>query len=216
MTGSLLQQGLARHYSGEQLRRLATVRVGIAGAGGLGSNCAMLLARNGVRHLVIVDFDQVEPSNLNRQCYFAADVGRAKVAALGRHLHSLDPDLDLSLVEARLEPSSLASIFAGCGIVVEALDSPKAKAMLCNHFARPDSGVFLACASGLGGFGGPPMGMRRLGPNMVCVGDFVTEADNHNPPLGPRVMQAAAMQADAVLGHILSDSGAAKKAGGIP
>ena len=49
--------------------------VGIAGAGGLGSNVAVALARAGVGRLVIADFDRIEPSNLNRQQYFVDQVG---------------------------------------------------------------------------------------------------------------------------------------------
>jgi len=45
--------------------------VGIAGAGGLGSNCAMHLVRAGIKNLVIADYDSVSPSNLNRQFFFA-------------------------------------------------------------------------------------------------------------------------------------------------
>lgn len=51
---------------------LAGFRVGIAGAGGLGSNCAVALARSGVGTLVISDFDVVEPANLNRQYFFTS------------------------------------------------------------------------------------------------------------------------------------------------
>ena len=49
---------------------LQTKTVGIAGCGGLGSNCAVALARVGVGTLVVADFDRVEVSNLNRQYFF--------------------------------------------------------------------------------------------------------------------------------------------------
>ena len=49
---------------------LSRFRVGIAGAGGLGSNCAVSLARSGIGTLVISDFDVIEPGNLNRQYFF--------------------------------------------------------------------------------------------------------------------------------------------------
>ena len=49
---------------------LERARIGIAGAGGLGSNCAMHLVRAGVRRLVVADFDVVGESNLNRQFFF--------------------------------------------------------------------------------------------------------------------------------------------------
>ena len=57
---------------------LGKFRVGIAGAGGLGSNCAVALARSGVGTLVISDFDIIEQSNLNSQYYFTNQVGMMK------------------------------------------------------------------------------------------------------------------------------------------
>ena len=207
-TPSQLQRGLARYLKPEQLRRLASVRVGIAGAGGLGSNCAMLLVRSGVRSFTIADFDLVEASNLNRQFYFPPDLGQSKVEALGRNLRAIDPGLDLRLLHGRLDEPGLAGAFAGCEIVVEAFDRAEYKAALCNTLA---GSAFLICASGLGGFGGAPLLKRRLGRGMVCVGDFCTEAGEKAPPLAPRVMQAAAMQADAVLEYILTEMSSRNK-----
>ena len=54
---------------------MSKFRVGIAGAGGLGSNCAVALARSGVGTLVIADFDIIEAANLNRQYYFTDQIG---------------------------------------------------------------------------------------------------------------------------------------------
>ncbi len=53
---------------------LAQFRVGIAGAGGLGSNCAVALARSGIGTIVVSDYDVIEPANLNRQYYFTSQV----------------------------------------------------------------------------------------------------------------------------------------------
>jgi sulfur carrier protein ThiS adenylyltransferase len=67
----------------EEIRKvLLTKKVGIAGAGGLGSNCAAALVRSGIGALVIADFDVVTESNLNRQFYFRDQVGMQKTAAL--------------------------------------------------------------------------------------------------------------------------------------
>ena len=57
-------------------------KVGIAGCGGLGSNCAVALARVGVGTLVIADFDVISHSNLNRQYFFFDQIGLKKSAAL--------------------------------------------------------------------------------------------------------------------------------------
>lgn len=61
---------------------LKDARVTIAGAGGLGSNIAIALARSGVGHLTLIDFDVIEMSNLNRQQYKVSQVGMPKVVAL--------------------------------------------------------------------------------------------------------------------------------------
>ena len=55
-------------------------------AGGLGSNIAVMLARSGVGQLLLVDFDLVEPSNLNRQSYYISHLGMPKTIALKNKL----------------------------------------------------------------------------------------------------------------------------------
>ena len=65
----------ANTYLTERERRiLESAKVGIAGAGGLGSNVSMLLVRAGIRKFVIADFDEVNESNLNRQFFFRGQV----------------------------------------------------------------------------------------------------------------------------------------------
>ena len=202
---SPLAEGLRSHLSESDLARLGSARVGIAGAGGLGSNVAALLVRSGVRQLLIVDGDTVEPSNLNRQHYWPEDLGRPKVLALRDRLLGLEPALDLETRQEWLTPASAPALFQGCSIVVEALDGAALKADLCS--ALLGAGFYVIAASGLGGYGLPPLTVRRLGKNFVCVGDFTTAADQTAPPLAPRVAQAAALQADAVLEKILGRAG---------
>lgn len=199
---SALQEGLKRYLSKDALERLASVRIGIAGAGGLGSNCAMLLARSGIRHFVIADHDLVDASNLNRQFYFPEDLGLPKVEALSNHLKRLDAGLDLRLFCKRLDAENALEIFSACDLVVEALDGAEEKAMLCSLLAGV--GIFVVAASGIAGMSGPPMQKKSFGKNLVCVGDFASEVDKEHPPFAPRVMQAAAFQAEAVLEAIFS------------
>ena len=131
----------------EERAVLESARVGIAGAGGLGSNCAMHLVRAGVQHLTVVDFDVVNESNLNRQFFFRDQLGQKKVEALKENLLRIDPDADIRAVDMRLDASSAREIFADCGIVVEAFDAVDAKVMLVSAFAS--SGKKLVTASGL-------------------------------------------------------------------
>lgn len=194
-----LLKGLSRYFDKAQLEKLAAARVGIAGAGGLGSNAALMLARCGVGSMLLVDCDIVEASNLNRQQYWPEDLGRPKVDALMARLMDLNPDLKIERRQMRLDAGNAPGLLQKCPVWLEAFDDPQAKAMLveCALAAK----LKCASASGMGGYGGPPMTRRKLG-NLVLVGDFTTDVLRH-PPLAPRVTQAAALLADAALEFIL-------------
>lgn len=190
---------LARHLPPGYIARLRDARVGIAGAGGLGSNCAMLLVRSGIRRLRIADPDVVALSNLNRQFFFPGQVGRAKVDALAENLRALNPMLELELIRERLDGPAAGAFFTGCDIVAEAVDSAAAKQELVHALLAAGHGV--VAASGMGGWGGD-MSRRVLG-RLTVVGDFAAEVGPGRPALAPRVMMAAAMQADEIIRRIL-------------
>ena len=182
---------------------LEAARVGIAGAGGLGSNCAMHLVRAGVRHLTVVDFDVVNESNLNRQFFFRDQLGLKKVEALKANLLRIDPDADIRSVDLRLDAASARETFADCDIVVEAFDVVEAKAMLVAALAP--SGKRIVTASGLAGWGrSNAMQVRRMG-NIVAVGDGETAVGENAAPASPRVGIAAAMQANSVVAMLLGE-----------
>lgn len=185
----------------EERAALESVRVGIAGAGGLGSNCAMHLVRSGVKHITIADFDVVNESNLNRQFFFRDQIGQKKVEALKENLLRIDPDADIRAVDMRLDASSAREVFADCDIVVEAFDVVDAKVMLLSSFAS--SGKKLVTASGLAGWGrSNAMKVRKMG-NIVAIGDGETAVGANAAPVSPRVGIAAAMQANAVVSLLL-------------
>lgn len=196
-----LQVGLQRYLSGEQLAAIRRTKIGIAGLGGLGSRVAELLVRTGFTQFALIDDDAVEPSDLNRQFYFADQVGLAKVQALDENLRRINPGIETKLLQLHLTRENSASLFAGCDAVVEAVDDPQTKRILIEELTR--QGVFCVSASGLAGFGDAgSMGVRRLGSSLVMVGDFESDVA-FAPPLGPKVAAAAALQADAVLEWVL-------------
>lgn len=175
---------------------LERVRIGIAGAGGLGSNVASHLVRAGIRHLVIADFDVVSPSNLNRQFFFHDQIGQRKVDALAANLRRIEPELDLVLHDVRLEMTNMRTLFAACDIVVEAFDNVASKVALLE--ALRDQTI--VAASGLAGWGhSDEMRVRKVGAKLVLVGDCTSAISEGLAPQSPRVGIAAAMQANAVL-----------------
>lgn len=181
---------------------LENATVGIAGAGGLGSNCAAHLVRAGVKRLVVADFDVVSESNLNRQFFFRDQLGQKKVEALAVNLRRIEPDLDLSLRDVRLTPENADWTFAGCSIIVEALDSADAKSMLLG--ALLPMGKPIVSASGLAGWGRSlEIRQRRIGKNLILIGDTASDIRNGLAPVSPRVGIAAAMEANAVVALLL-------------
>ena len=178
--------------------------VGIAGAGGLGSNCAAALIRAGVGKVVIADFDTVSPSNLNRQFYFADQIGMNKVEALYDNLIRIRPFVALSIHPVRVTPQNLALLFAGCDVVVEAFDKAEEKAWLIQEMCRQLPDTPLVAASGMAGYGGlDKLQVVRQG-NLIVCGDGVSEVTDDAPPLAPRVGIVACMEADVALELLLS------------
>ena len=191
---------LAPHFSPAARTRLDAARVGLMGAGGLGSNCALLLVRSGIRQLCIADHDRVAASNLNRQAYWPRHLGMLKVEALAEVLLALRPELDLALHPLRLTAHNALDLFAGCDIVVEAVDDPACKSLLVN--AMLEAGHTVVAASGMAGLGGE-MGRKHLGARLTVVGDLNRAVNAGEAPLAPRVQMAAALQADEVLCRLL-------------
>lgn len=170
--------------------------VGIAGAGGLGSNAAMLLARAGVGKLVIADFDVVEPSDLNRQAYFLDQIGRLKVEALEENLKKVNPYSTYEMHPVKITARNVATIFGGADLLVEAFDQADQKQMLVEAWLASFPRKPIIIASGLAGFGGNnKIRQRKLGQVYIC-GDEATECDECTAPMAPRITIVAAMQAN--------------------
>ncbi len=192
---SPFREGLRRYLTPEQLETLGAVRVGVAGCGGIGSNVVLLLARSGVRRFLLVDDDRLEPSNLNRQQYFAEDLGKFKADALAERLRALSDDFDLTLRKERITPENLEEFLSPCGIWIEAMDGPENKRFFVEGALRAGRRV-IAC-SGLAGWGGPALTCRRIG-RLSLAGDGTSGIDRF-PPLAPRVAMCAALMADEFL-----------------
>lgn len=172
------------------------MKIGIAGAGGIGSNVAFHLVRSGVLDLKIFDFDRVEPGNLNRQFYFADQIGLPKVEALKTNLLRIDPVARIEAIVQCLEAETVPEVFADCDIVVEAFDRAESKAMLINALA--DSGKYIVSGSGLAGLAPEGVKLRKLGEHMTIAGDFASDMEAYRL-YSPKVVMVASLMAIAVL-----------------
>jgi len=104
--------------------RLLSARVLVVGLGGLGSPLALYLTAAGIGHLTLVDDDRVEASNLQRQVLHGqADIDRAKTDSAADRLRALNPAVELSLIEGRLEGERLDTAVANVDLVVDGTDN---------------------------------------------------------------------------------------------
>ncbi|MBW6499893.1 MAG: sulfur carrier protein ThiS adenylyltransferase ThiF [Bacteroidales bacterium] len=181
----------------DHLRRY---RVGIAGAGGLGSNCAAALARCGVGTLVISDFDRIEEGNLSRQYYFTDQVGMMKTTALKENLARINPEVFVIIYQKKLDPENIPVIFSGCDVIVEAFDKAEMKEMLIETVQTLMPGIPLVVGSGLAGWGmSNEIRCRKVDDTFYVCGDESSETTDEMPPMAPRVGMVASMQANVVI-----------------
>ncbi|MGB7295723.1 MAG: sulfur carrier protein ThiS adenylyltransferase ThiF [Candidatus Aminicenantales bacterium] len=196
------QQFERKFFSKRDLNILSLLQsstVGIAGAGGLGSNAAVSLARAGLGTLIIADCDRVEPSDLNRQYYFMEQVGKPKVEALLENLKRISAYSRYQVHVIKIEPGNVATIFGTADILVEAFDKAEMKQMLVNTWLSLFPQKPIIVASGLAGIGkNKRIHTRKIGNLYIC-GDEETESEEWISPLAPRVGIVANMQANLAL-----------------
>ena len=196
------EEAVAAALGPDNLKKIQQVTVGIAGAGGLGSNCAVNLVRSGFRKFVIVDFDKIEYSNLNRQFYFYHQVGRSKVEALQENLLAINPSLQLETSQVKIEEDNVEEIFQDCHIIVEAFDQAYYKKMLVEQYINTDK--LVVSASGIAGWGNSDeIKVHKIKEKLYVIGDLSSEVSKELPPCAPRVSIAAAKQADIILDYVL-------------
>jgi len=177
--------------------------VGIAGCGGLGSNCAVALARVGVGKLIIADFDVVEESNLNRQYYFYKQIGQQKVKCLSENIQLINPDVVVEAHEIKLDSDNLIDIYQNCDVIVEAFDKAEMKQMIVEAVTENLPETPLILGLGMAGWGdNNSIHCRQMDHLFIC-GDEVKEIADDLPPLAPRVGIVANMQANTVLEILL-------------
>jgi sulfur carrier protein ThiS adenylyltransferase len=203
MSGFSFGDVCREYYSLAQYAAVKGTTIGIAGLGGLGSNCAINLVRCGFEKFVIADFDVVEPSNLNRQAYLPGHIGLPKVDCLQELLKQINPGSSVEKHKIRLDATNARRIFGPCDVVVEAFDTAECKAMLVNLFL--DSQKLVVSASGVAGFGDSNRIItRKVRDNFYIIGDGSSDTGLGVKPYAPCVAVAAAKQADVVLEWVLS------------
>lgn len=194
---------MARHTPNVHTK-ISKGMVAIAGLGGLGSNIAVMLARIGVGQLLLVDFDTVEPSNLNRQSYYISHLGLPKTFALKKQIEEINPFIRIQTQNVKVTESNILELFEGYDIICEAFDQPEAKSMLVNGALNLLPNTKIVSASGMAGYESSNLikTVRPMKGLYVC-GDMENGAEIGRGLMAPRVHICAGHQANMVLRLLL-------------
>lgn len=173
--------------------------IGIAGIGGIGSNVAKILVRSGALNLKIVDFDHIEPSNLNRQFYFFSQIGKPKTEMLEKNLKKINPNINISKEMVRVSKKNIKAVFSECEIIVEGFDLKENKIMLMEELGEKKR--LIVSASGIAGDNMKDIQVKKLGQNCYIAGDFCSD-NNDFDIFPPKVFCVASIMAGIVLKHL--------------
>ena len=180
--------------------KLERATVAICGLGGLGSNIAISLARAGIGELILIDFDQVDITNLHRQQYKASQIGRYKTDALAENLREIAPYVKLTTHTQKISEENYAELLSQADVICEAFDDAGAKAMLVNGVLENMPEKYLVSASGMAGLGpANTIKTRKITKHFYLCGDGVSDVADGMGLVSSRVMLCAAHEAHAVL-----------------
>lgn len=184
--------------------KLGESSVCILGLGGLGSNIAVSLARSGIGRLVLVDFDRVEESNLNRQYYNLTHIGMKKTEAIVDVIRSINRDIVLKVIDKKIDRDNILEIVDKESIICEALDNAMTKSMVVGEILSNYSDKFVVAGSGMAGIGDANSikTVKRF-KNLYICGDDVSDFEEVDGMMAPRVNICAGHQANIILRIIM-------------
>lgn len=198
------EEAMDKRFSTEIYNKLKKAEVAVAGLGGIGSNTAVSLARSGIGHIHLVDFDTVDLTNLNRQAYTIEHLGRLKTEALKELLLNINPYLNITTETVKVTEENAVEIFKDYPIVCEAFDNPDNKAILVNTLLANCKDMKIVSSSGMAGYeSSNKIETKRIMKNLYLCGDRVTDAYAGIGLMAGRVNICAGHEANMVIRLIL-------------
>lgn len=205
--------GVARSYGPGAAARIAAAHAVVVGVGGVGSWAAEALARCGIGRLTLIDLDQIAESNINRQIHaLDSTLGAAKVAVMAARIAQISPASRVQVLEEFIDPGNVAQcVSADADVVIDAIDSPRAKAALialCRARGQP----VVVC--GAAGSRLDPLALRRADLTAVRGDALISSVRarlrrDHGFPRDPqRAFDIEAIWSPAPAGALAPDLGA--------
>ena len=157
-----------RLLGADAVAKLARAHVVVLGVGGVGSWATEALARAGIGALTLVDFDRIEPSNLNRQVHaLTSTIGRLKVEVMAERLVQINPALTIHTHAERLLPEALPDYLADGDFTIDCIDDVQAKVALA--LWHLEHGKHIVSSMGTGNkLGTHPFKIADISKTSVC------------------------------------------------
>jgi adenylyltransferase/sulfurtransferase len=176
--------------SEEGQKKLKNARVAVIGVGGLGCASSIYLAAAGVGTIKLVDFDIVQPSDLNRQIlYYARDTGKAKVNIAAERLLKLNPLISIAAVNKKIDGDNVAEIIGDVDIVIDGLDTMAARMIVNAGCVNKQIPFICGGVSRLRG-----MVTTVIPGKTPCLACFYDEGSGGKGVIGPAAAITANMQ----------------------
>lgn len=203
----IMREALNIRHGEELQNKISAARVAVCGLGGLGSNIAIALARAGVGHLHLIDFDRVDLTNLNRQQYAVGQLGQYKTDALRETLSLVSPYCDVTCDTIKVTEENLPELLKHEDYICEAFDRAEAKAMLVSGVLEHFPEKYLVAGSGLAGLGSAnTIQTRRVSKRFYLCGDGTSDSSVGLGLVASRVLVCAAHEANMILRLIAGET----------
>jgi tRNA A37 threonylcarbamoyladenosine dehydratase len=156
------------------MQKLAQTSVAVIGLGGVGSYSAEALARSGIGKLILIDFDVIEPTNINRQILaLQSNIGKPKVELMQQRILDINPKAEVIIYQEVLDENKQDSLLAGAEYCVDAIDSLSAKISLLEFLLKNERKFISVMGAG-----------NRLDPSQIHIS---TIDKSYNCPLARKV-----------------------------
>ena len=207
ITKEQFEKALEERQTREVREKLREGCVAVAGLGGLGSHIALMLARTGIRRLLLVDFDLVDVSNLNRQAYTIDQIGMPKTEAMKQRISQINPWIELEFFQGKVTRENAASIFKGYPVICEAFDGAEEKAMLVNTVLEqlPDS-VVISGSGMAGAYSSNLIKTRKVMQRLYLCGDETYGVSDEESLTAARVSICAGHEANMAVRLLLGET----------
>ncbi len=136
----------------EGQEKIKDTKAMIAGVGGLGAPVSIYLAAAGIGELKIIDNDQVELSNLNRQVlYDEGDIGERKAPSAANSLREINSDIKITPVDEKITEDSIDRLAEDCDVIVDCMDNYSGRYILNEFVWEKKIPLFHAAVEGMTG-----------------------------------------------------------------